>query len=327
MEYFDSKVLESFMIPEDSIVTEGFGSKVVNFIKMIFKSIGRFFKIIGNTFVNLIKKMKNLDEINSWEREDTYNHAITSVIWNIHKGIIGKSKVISILNKLDKKFPGESENETFPPSRVAKPKSEWNKEYLDELEELCYCGAASKAMIIYMAEVSDYIYGGISTAIKDKTRRKFDITAFDQFMSNCESFSTSSRSVLNSGITLSYHPTKTIVDEINKKYDTMSTDFEKVTESYKNLDSNFNLNKKITINEYDKIMERIEKASYYWKDVSNEFDKVLKSLDNEKSSSVNIDNEYFVPFQKVIMNANTQISKLTKMITDMSNNILKLQIE
>ena len=37
------------------------------------------------------------------------------------------------LNKLDKKFPGESENETFPPSRVAKPKSEWNKEYLKEL--------------------------------------------------------------------------------------------------------------------------------------------------------------------------------------------------
>ena len=36
MEYFDSKVLESFMIPEDSIATEGFGSKVVNIVQKFF---------------------------------------------------------------------------------------------------------------------------------------------------------------------------------------------------------------------------------------------------------------------------------------------------
>ena len=123
------------------------------------------------------------------------------------------------------------------------------------------------------------------------------------------------------------HPTKPTVDDINKKYDAMSTDFEKITTAYKNLDSNFTLNTKITSNEYNELMNRIEKEASYWKDVSNEFDKVLKSLDNEKSNSDNINNEYFAPFQKAIMNANSQISKLTKMITDMSNNILKLQVE
>lgn len=238
MEYFDSKVLESFMIPEDMIATEGFGSKVVSFIKTIFKSIGRFFKIIGNTFKNLIKKMKNINN-NSWKSRNEFIDAVNDVVWNIAKGNIKRSKVIS----------------------------------------------------------------------------------------SCNSLGLSARSVLNSGITLSHHPTKTIIEDLNKKYDTMSTDFEKVTTAYKNLNNIFNLNTKISINEYNEIMEHIEKESNYWEDVSNEFDRVLKSLDNEKSSPDNINNEYFVPFQKVIINANSQISKLTKMITDMSNNILKLQVE
>lgn len=326
MEYFDSKVLESFMIPENMIATEGFGSKVVSFIKTIFKSIGRFFKIIGNTFKNLIKKMKNINN-NSWKSRNEFIEAVNDVVWNIAKGNIKRSKVISIINEIDKKFPDEFKYNDFPVSRAAKPKSEWNKEYLKELEELIYCGAGSKAMIFYMSEVSDYVYGGISEAIKDKTKRKFDIKVFDQFISSCNSLGLSARSVLNSGITLSHHPTKTIIEDLNKKYDTMSTDFEKVTTAYKNLNNIFNLNTKISINEYNEIMEHIEKESNYWEDVSNEFDRVLKSLDNEKSSPDNINNEYFVPFQKVIINANSQISKLTKMITDMSNNILKLQVE
>lgn len=323
MDYFDSKVLESFMIPEDSIVTEGFGSKVVNFIKMIFKSIGRFFKIIGNTFVNLIKKMRTSDK-GLWKTESSWTRASNALVREINNGIINKPKVISAIEYIDKKF-SDAFNNSYTPNRV--DKSKWNKEYLNELVDLFYHGADSKAMVIYMSEVSDYIHSGISEVIKDKTRRKFDIKVFDQFISSCDSFITSSNKVLRSGIMFADHPTKPTVDDINKKYDVMSTDFEKVTASYKNLDSNFTLNTKITSNEYNEIMNRIEKEASYWKDVSNEFDKVLKSLDNEKSNTDNINNEYFAPFQKAIMNANSQISKLTKMITDMSNNILKLQVE
>ena len=43
MEYFDSKVLESFMIPEDRIVTEGFGSTIIE----IGKKVINFFNYNG----------------------------------------------------------------------------------------------------------------------------------------------------------------------------------------------------------------------------------------------------------------------------------------
>ena len=51
MEYFDSKVLESFMIPEESIVTEGIIGKAFNlivaFVKFIIRMIGNLISIIG----------------------------------------------------------------------------------------------------------------------------------------------------------------------------------------------------------------------------------------------------------------------------------------
>lgn len=290
---------------------------------MIFKSIGRFFKIIGNTFVNLIKKMKRMKN-GSWETESQFVDAEISLVEEIKNGTINKSQVITALTKIEKKFPNEHPS-LAQPERINK--SDWNKKYLNELLSEFYRGKNSKEFIVYMAEVSDYIHSGISEVIKDKTRRHFDIKVFDQFISSCDSFITSSNKVLRSGIMFADHPTKPTVDDINKKYDAMSTDFEKITTEYKNLDSNFTLNTKITSNEYNELMNRIEKEASYWKDVSNEFDKVLKSLDNEKSNSDNINNEYFAPFQKAIINANSQISKLTKMITDMSNNILKLQVE
>ena len=59
MEYFDSKVLESFMIPEDSIVTEGFGSKIIEIgkkvINFLITMITKFISILGN----LITKFKH----------------------------------------------------------------------------------------------------------------------------------------------------------------------------------------------------------------------------------------------------------------------------
>ena len=59
MEYFDSKVLESFMIPEDMIVTEGFGSKIIEIgkkvINFLITMITKFISILGN----LINKFKH----------------------------------------------------------------------------------------------------------------------------------------------------------------------------------------------------------------------------------------------------------------------------
>ena len=59
MEYFDSKVLESFMIPEDSIAIEGFGSKIIEIgkkvINFLITMITKFISILGN----LINKFKH----------------------------------------------------------------------------------------------------------------------------------------------------------------------------------------------------------------------------------------------------------------------------
>ena len=59
MEYFDSKVLESFMIPEDSIAIEGFGSKIIEIgkkvINFLITMITKFISILGN----LITKFKH----------------------------------------------------------------------------------------------------------------------------------------------------------------------------------------------------------------------------------------------------------------------------
>lgn len=53
MEYFDSKVLESFMIPEDSIATEGFKDTAFKIIKSIFIFINR----IIEKLIIMIKKV------------------------------------------------------------------------------------------------------------------------------------------------------------------------------------------------------------------------------------------------------------------------------
>ena len=63
MEYFDSKVLESFMIPEDSIAIEGFGSKIIEIgkkvINFLITMITKFISILGN-LINRFKHGKTV---------------------------------------------------------------------------------------------------------------------------------------------------------------------------------------------------------------------------------------------------------------------------
>ncbi len=64
MEYFDSKVLESFMIPEESIATEGFGSKIIELgrkaINFLIAMITKLISILGN-LINRFKHGKTVD--------------------------------------------------------------------------------------------------------------------------------------------------------------------------------------------------------------------------------------------------------------------------
>lgn len=64
MDYFDSKVLESFMIPEESIATEGFGSKIIELgrkaINFLIAMITKLISILGN-LINRFKHGKTVD--------------------------------------------------------------------------------------------------------------------------------------------------------------------------------------------------------------------------------------------------------------------------
>ena len=64
MEYFDSKVLESFMIPEYDIATEGFGSKIIELgrkaINFLIAMITKLISILGY-LINRFKHGKTVD--------------------------------------------------------------------------------------------------------------------------------------------------------------------------------------------------------------------------------------------------------------------------
>lgn len=63
MEYFDSKVLESFMIPEESIAIEGFGSTIIEIGRKLFNflitMITKLISILGN-LINRFKRGKTV---------------------------------------------------------------------------------------------------------------------------------------------------------------------------------------------------------------------------------------------------------------------------
>ena len=63
MDHFDSKVLESFMIPEDEIATEGlFGGIVLSIVLLPYVLIGGFMIVMGASVANENRKMRK--EIN-----------------------------------------------------------------------------------------------------------------------------------------------------------------------------------------------------------------------------------------------------------------------
>ena len=93
MEYFDSKVLESFMIPEESIVTEGIIGKafnlIVTFVKFIIRMIGNLISIIGKILGKFAhgKTVHNDKETYKKNQElvDKYWKLISEVHYTMHR--------------------------------------------------------------------------------------------------------------------------------------------------------------------------------------------------------------------------------------------------
>ena len=93
MEYFDSKVLESFMLPEESIVTEGIIGKafnlIVTFVKFIIRMIGNLISIIGKLLSKFAhgKTVHNDKETYKKNQElvDKYWKLISEVHYTMHR--------------------------------------------------------------------------------------------------------------------------------------------------------------------------------------------------------------------------------------------------
>ena len=83
MEYFDSKVLESFMILEESIVTEGIIGKafnlIVTFVKFIIRMIGNLISIIGK----LLSKFVHRKTVHTDKETFQQNEALVKKYWKL----------------------------------------------------------------------------------------------------------------------------------------------------------------------------------------------------------------------------------------------------
>ena len=88
MEYFDSKVLESFMIPEDSIATEGIIGKafnlIVTFVKLIIKMVGNLISIIGKFFSKLVHRKTVHTDKETFQQNEALVKKYWKLITNIH---------------------------------------------------------------------------------------------------------------------------------------------------------------------------------------------------------------------------------------------------
>ena len=98
MEYFDSKVLESFMIPEDSIAIEGFGSKIIEIgkkvINFLITMVTKFISILGN----LINKFKHGKTVHNDKETYQENKRLVDATYNdIHDLLIYIPNEISLL--------------------------------------------------------------------------------------------------------------------------------------------------------------------------------------------------------------------------------------
>lgn len=106
MEYFDSKVLESFMIPEESIVTEGIIGKafnlIVTFVKFIIRMIGNLISIIGKILGKFAhgKTVHNDKETYKKNQElvNKYYDTITGVHFDMQKIVFEIATLANVAN-------------------------------------------------------------------------------------------------------------------------------------------------------------------------------------------------------------------------------------
>lgn len=176
MEYFDSKVLESFMIPEDSIATEGFGSKVVNIVQKFFQFILSIIDkiMLGiNKIINKLKHGKNVHTDTKMYKENDelrklYYQNLITLLNNIPNAIFLLS------NKAYLVSPGIIDNERENndsdfEKRMESIKREWD--VLSKMYAKVENGLSDKTLYLNK-EDHDYIFTNLTDSKSELIKAK-----------------------------------------------------------------------------------------------------------------------------------------------------------
>ena len=162
MEYFDSKVLESFMIPEDSIATEGIIGKAFNlivaFVKFIIRMIGNLISIIGKILGKFAhgKTVHNDKETYKKNQElvNKYYDTITGVHFDMQKIVFEIATLANIANArffIKEMFDSDKDNIDKGYDKFAKDCNIINKElsgkvlFLNKAEYDSYTSTLNKS--------------------------------------------------------------------------------------------------------------------------------------------------------------------------------------
>lgn len=96
---------------------------------------------------------------------DVYWDELSPLVQKIMKGKTSSKKVSRKLNEIGKRYGEDETFIHFEPENVPSRKG-YTKDYLNNLENLFYCGAVSKDMVNHMAEVSDQVHHPVRTAAR-----------------------------------------------------------------------------------------------------------------------------------------------------------------
>lgn len=83
-----------------------------------------------------------------------FTNELYALAAGIRGGAYTKRDVRKMLDEMELAYPDEA----YPAHLVARKPQPWDMAYLEELEELLYNGFASRALLEYMAEVSEAVY-------------------------------------------------------------------------------------------------------------------------------------------------------------------------
>lgn len=276
-----------------------------------------------------------------YKSEDTIGNAISDLIGNIHSGAMTRDEVYDAIKYLDNKFPNQWKKYDF--SSVSRnsdsierlPKTEWDKKYFENLVEWAINGARSKELLIHMAEVHDYVYGGIGTAIKSKRKQTtwYGLRKYEDFSNLLNDAGDLVKEIYKISNPYTEVGSNTSLHVIEEKCRKLDTTIEMADSKYKELVEYTNsTNFKIRDEEYHSLYDKIEKDGRKWEYLVSDMEKIVKYYDDKRNYMERVEKESkekleeFNNKQKIISNTIGKISQIAKMTNELSILVVKFEI-